>query len=65
VTDAQARIPTKLRDEFNRWKLSAQARVISLVLAHGAGDLTAIIDDLNLVRTLDPDGEAVGRVLSL
>jgi uncharacterized protein with von Willebrand factor type A (vWA) domain len=65
ITDAQARIPTKLRDEFNRWKQSAQARVISLVLANGAGDLATVSDEVHLVRALDPDGDAVGRVLSL
>lgn len=65
ITDAQARIPTRLRDEFNRWKQSAQARVISLVLSGAAGDLATISDEVHLVRTLDPDGDAVGRVLSL
>jgi uncharacterized protein with von Willebrand factor type A (vWA) domain len=65
VTDAQARIPVKLRDAFNRWKLSAQARVISLVVAGAAGDLATVSDEVHLVRALDPDGDAVGRVLSL
>jgi uncharacterized protein with von Willebrand factor type A (vWA) domain len=65
VTDAQARIPLKLRETFIDWKRSVRARVISLVLAGGAGDLASLSDEVHLVRTLDPDGEAVGRVLSL
>lgn len=65
VTDAQARISTKLRDDFNHWKQLAQVRVISLVLGHRAGDLANVSDEVHLVNTLDPDGAAVGRVLSL
>lgn len=65
LTDAQARIPAKLREEFTRWKQSARARVIALVLGHRAGDLASVSDEVHLVNALDPDGDAVGRVLSL
>ncbi len=65
VTDAQARIPAPLKDAFARWKLSARARVVSLVLAASAGDLADVSDEIHHVRTLDPAGDAVGRVLSL
>jgi uncharacterized protein with von Willebrand factor type A (vWA) domain len=65
VTDAQARIPAPLKDAFARWKRSARARVVSLVLATSAGDLADVSDEVHHVRTLDPAGDAVGRVLSL
>jgi uncharacterized protein with von Willebrand factor type A (vWA) domain len=65
LTDARAHIPATLRDQFNHWKRSVPTRVIALVLSTGAGDLAALSDEVHLVRTLDPDGEAVGRVLSL
>ena len=42
-----------------------KARVIALVLNTTAGELAAVSDEVHLLRSLDPDGEAVGRVLSL
>jgi uncharacterized protein with von Willebrand factor type A (vWA) domain len=65
VTDAQARIPDELRAEFVDWKKSARVRVISLVLDNPPGDLAAVSDEVHAVQTLDPDGDAVGRVLSI
>ena len=65
ITDAKARIPADLRDQFLAWKVSAQARLISLVIDHPPGDLADISDEVHTVRSLDPTGEAVGRVLSL
>ena len=65
VTDAQARIPDELREEFVDWKKSARVRVISLVLDNPPGDLVAVSDEVHTVQSLDPDGDAVGRVLSI
>ena len=65
VTDAQARIPDELRIQFSNWKKSAQVRVISLVLDNPPGDLAAVSDEVHTVQSLDPGGDAVGRVLSI
>ena len=65
VTDAQARIPDELRIQFGKWKKSAQVRVISLVLDNPPGDLAAVSDEVHTVQSLDPGGDAVGRVLSI
>jgi uncharacterized protein with von Willebrand factor type A (vWA) domain len=65
VTDAQVRIPAELRDSFNAWKNSVQARVIGLVIRSAAGDLAAVCDEVHLVDALSPEGEAEGRALSV
>ncbi len=65
VTDARARIPADLRDRFLAWKQAAKARVVALVIDNPAGDLAAVSDEVHAVRSLDPAGTAVGRVLSL
>ena len=65
VTDARCRITAALRDRFLAWKQSARARVVSLVLDCPPGDLAAVSDEVHSVRSLDPSGDAVGRVLSL
>lgn len=65
ITDARCSIDTATRTRFLMWKQSSQARLISLVIDHSAGDLAAISDEVHTVRSLDPAGDAVGRVLSL
>jgi hypothetical protein len=60
-----ARHPAALRDEFHNWKESARARAITLVIDSAAGDPAGVSDEVHLVRSIDPDGDAVGRVLSL
>jgi uncharacterized protein with von Willebrand factor type A (vWA) domain len=65
LTDARARIPADLRTRFLAWKATAQARVISLVIDHPGGDLAIVSDEVHSVRSLDPAGDAVGRILSL
>ncbi len=65
VTDARCRLPAELQKHFCDWKRSVRARLITLVLDHDAGDLTAVSDEVHFVRTLDPEADAVGRVLSL
>ena len=65
VTDARCRIPADMRERFLVWKATARARVISLVLDNPPGDLAGVSDEVHSVRSLEPDGDAVGRVLSL
>jgi len=65
VTDAVCRLPPEVRNPFLAWKASVRARLITLVLNTAAGDLAAISDEVHLVATLNPDVDAVGRVLSL
>ena len=65
LTDARARIPAALRERFRAWKQVSQARVVSLVIDNPPGDLAAVSDEVHAVRSLDPAGDAVGRVLSL
>ena len=65
LTDARARIPADLRDRFLAWKQAAKARVVALVIDNPPGDLAAVSDEVHSVRSLDPAGDAVGRVLSL
>jgi uncharacterized protein with von Willebrand factor type A (vWA) domain len=65
LTDARCRIPTDLRDSFLDWRRSAQVRAVALVLGSSPGDLATVCDECHTVAALDPDGIAVGRVLSL
>jgi uncharacterized protein with von Willebrand factor type A (vWA) domain len=65
LTDAKARVPTDVRDRFNAWRQSVRARVVTLVIGSQPGDLALVADECHPVNALDPDGEAVGRVLSL
>ena len=65
ITDAKCRIPGELRERFVAWKRAARVRVTSLILNNPPGDLAAVSDEVHSVRSLDPTGDPVGRVLSL
>ena len=65
VTDARCRLPAEVRDAFLAWKRSARARLVTLVVGNAPGDLAGVSDEVHVVRTLGPDADAVGRVLSL
>jgi uncharacterized protein with von Willebrand factor type A (vWA) domain len=65
VTDAKARVPADVCDRFNAWRQSVRARVLTLVIGSRPGDLALVSDECHSVEALDPDGDAVGRVLSL
>ena len=65
ITDARCRIPAELREQFVTWKQAARVRTTSLVLNNPPGDLSAVSDEVHSVRSLDPTGDAVSRVLSL
>ena len=65
LTDARARIPADLRARFLAWKHATKARVVALVIDNPPGDLAFVSDEVHSVRSLDPTGDAVGRVLSL
>jgi len=65
LTDARARVPTDVRERFTAWKQSVRGRVVTLVVGNQPGDLALVSDECHSVNALDPDGDAVGRVLSL
>jgi len=65
VTDAKCRLPADLRAAFSDWKRAAQARLVTLVIDNPPGDLALVSDEVHTVRSLAPDSDAVGRVLSL
>ncbi|MGC4051932.1 MAG: hypothetical protein QM757_21530 [Paludibaculum sp.] len=54
-----------MRASFLGWKAAVKARLTTLVIDSPPGDLAAISDEVHLVRSLTPDADAVGRVLSL
>ena len=65
LTDARVRPPADVRAAFLSWKAAAQARLITLVIDNAPGDLAQISDEVHAVRSLGPEADAVGRVLSL
>jgi uncharacterized protein with von Willebrand factor type A (vWA) domain len=65
VTDAKCRMDAAVRDVFLAWKSSAKARLVTLVIDNLPGDLALVSDEVHVVRSLSPDTDAVGRVLSL
>jgi uncharacterized protein with von Willebrand factor type A (vWA) domain len=65
VTDAKCRIPGGICDTFLAWKAAARARLVTLVVDSPPGDLALVSDEVHQVRSLAPDTDAVGRVLSL
>ncbi len=65
VTDARCRLPADLQAAFSDWKRAAQARLVTLVIDNPPGDLALVSDEVHAVRSLAPDSDAVGRVLSL
>ena len=65
ITDAKVRIPDSCRTPFLAWKAAVKVRVHSLVLDNDPGDLAGVSDEVHRVESLDPSGDAVGRVLSL
>ena len=65
VTDARCRIPAEVRDRVPRLEAAGAARLVTLVIDNPPGDLAAVSDEVHPVRSLAPDADAVGRVLSL
>jgi uncharacterized protein with von Willebrand factor type A (vWA) domain len=65
VTDARCRLPAEVKNHFLEWKRAAKARLVTLVIDNQPGDLAHVSDEVHTVRSLDPDSDAVGRVLSL
>lgn len=65
VTDCKCRLPTTVRESFNTWKTSASARVLTLVVGDTPGDLEHVSDEIFRVPSLDPSGDAIGRILSI
>jgi uncharacterized protein with von Willebrand factor type A (vWA) domain len=65
VTDARCRLPPEVKKCFLKWKRAARARLVTLVIDNPPGDLADVSDEVHQVRSLAPDSDAVGRVLSL
>jgi uncharacterized protein with von Willebrand factor type A (vWA) domain len=65
ITDAELRISQKKATEYNSWKASVKARLISLVLNTEPGHLTLISDEVHLINSLDPAEAGVKKVFSL
>jgi len=65
VTDAQCRIDEISKIRLLTWKEEAHARLVTPVIDNPPGDLALVSDEVHTVRSLDPDADAVGRVLSL
>jgi uncharacterized protein with von Willebrand factor type A (vWA) domain len=65
VTDARCKLPPDVRDAFLAWKKQTRSRLVTLVLDNVPGDLARVSDEVHSVRSLAPDSDAVGRVLSL
>ena len=65
VTDARCRLPADVRGAFLAWKATTRARLVTLVIDSPPGDLAHVSDEVHAVRSLAPDSDAVGRVLSL
>lgn len=65
VTDAKCRIDPTSQIHFLNWKKEVKARLVSLVIDSPPGDLALVSDEAHTVRSLAPDADAVGRVLSL
>ena len=62
---AVCRLPPAVRTPFLAWKAAARARLVTLVIDHPPGDLALVSDEVHAVRSLTPDADPVGRVLSL
>lgn len=65
ITDAQVRVPSKMRDDFLAWKQREQVRCISLVIGSSAGDLKQVSDEVFLVNGIDVQSEAVGKCFAI
>jgi uncharacterized protein with von Willebrand factor type A (vWA) domain len=65
ITDAELRISQKKATEYNSWKASVKARLISLVLNTEPGHLTLISDEVHLINSLDPAEAGIRKVFSL
>lgn len=65
VTDAAVSVPPRIAEPFLAWKKAEQVRCISLVLAHSAGQLERVSDEVHLIPRIGVNVDAVGRCLSI
>jgi uncharacterized protein with von Willebrand factor type A (vWA) domain len=65
VTDGVCQLDEATILAFNTWKKQAQARMISLVINALDGDIPQVSDEVHRVDSIDPNGSAAGRVLSI
>jgi len=65
ITDAELSISQKKAEAFKAWKVSVQARLISLVLNSDPGQLSSISDEVHLINSLDPTEVGIRKVFSI
>jgi uncharacterized protein with von Willebrand factor type A (vWA) domain len=65
VTDGVCQLDEATILAFNTWKKKAQARMISLIINAQDGDIPQVSDEVHRVDSIDPNGNAAGRVLSI
>jgi uncharacterized protein with von Willebrand factor type A (vWA) domain len=65
LTDAQVRISSQMVQNFNKWKLHSQARVISIVFGNDTMQLPEVSDECFTVSGLSVNSEAVSKCLSI
>ena len=66
VTDAECCLPPHIVKNFNTWKKTVNARLISLVIGCGDGaSLKKVSNEVHCLKQLEADSEAVGACLSI
>jgi uncharacterized protein with von Willebrand factor type A (vWA) domain len=65
ITDGVVHLEDRTVAAFNSWKQEAKARLVTLVIASGAGDMRKVSDEIHMVKGLDATSDAVGSVLSI
>lgn len=65
ITDALVKAPPPMVKAFNEWKAREQVKCYGIVLNHGPGVLSQVCEETWTVKSISPDGEAVGVCLSL
>lgn len=65
VTDGDCTIEPETVARFNAWKKQSKARLITLVIGAGEGDMPKVSDEVFKTGGIDVDDAAVGRCLSI
>lgn len=65
ITDGQVYVPHEMEQKFNAWKAEHKVRCISLILAHHAGGLSKVSDEVHLIPYIGVDVTAIEGCLSV
>jgi uncharacterized protein with von Willebrand factor type A (vWA) domain len=65
ITDGEMEAPDHLRIPFLDWKKKEKVRMTGLVLGWNAGELRKVCDDVELIRSISTDEEAISKCLSI